>query len=672
MPRRFGQRRVCERSKKIEFCGISFLFMHLSSIPRFNVWYAPCLYTPLALTLFSERRILSSWLSCTAEMPSKSKQCARATDNVDDDDNGEMVAERRAQDHQKSSSSSSSSSCGIAATDDIISSPSPSVESTEKELVIDLYYACNEDDKLITWLVLREDLDELRRLGQQGIRVESAYPLTLCGSNKSPVRILTCLIYELGADVNQARADGVTALLIAAQEGNLEVVRCLVGEHGATVGQVANDGNFPLLSASRSEHLDILCYLVDHRADVDQTKEEDGHTCLFEACVWGRIDVVKCLVEVLHADVNKEDTNGNTPMHAAARFGHVEVVRCLMNAGAINTQANFAAAVHNGHLEMLQYLVQEFGADVNQEMQPVHKAPLFFAAKGGDLDMVRCLVALLADVNQRDENGHTAAEVAAAFGHTEVLRFLINSGADGKTAMLFAVGRGQVDTVRCLVKEFGADINQDMHLAQMAPLLFTATEGDVDMVRCLVELGASIEIMDGYGNTALLLSAGRGHYATVQLLLEEAGADINAIVDDGDTVWDLLTAHIENGAADAAGEANATALTSLLRVLVLREDPPLALTALLLRTSTRVVQEGARLRARLPAYLVQRRALLDAHCPLLPPLCDVVYGYMDLTTEEAWATGIGAAPNITLPSLLILHEAEGIHRLLLEAVPCLI
>jgi ankyrin repeat protein len=577
-------------------------------------------------------------------MPSKSKECARATDNVDNDDNVDTLAELRAQDHQESSSSGSSSS-GIATTDDIISSPSPSVKSKEKESVIDHYYACNEDDKLITELVLREDLDGLRYLGQQGIRVESAYPLTLCGCNKSPVHILTCIIYELGADVNQARADGVTALLIAAQEGNLEVVRCLVGEHGAAVGQVANDGNFPLLSASRNQHLDVLCYLVDHRADVDQARDEDGHTCLFEASVAGRIDVVKCLVEVLHADVNKEDTNGNTPMHAAARFGHVDVVRCL---------------------------VQEFGVDVNQEMQPVHKAPLFFAAQGGDLDMVRCLVALLADVNQRDENGHTAAEVAAAFGHTEVLCFLINSGADGKTAMLFAVGRGQVDTVRCLVKEFGADINQDMHLAQMAPLLFTAKRESLDMVRCLVELGASIEIMDGDGNTALLLSARHGHYATVHFLLEEGKADIDDIDNSGDTFWDLLTEHILYEAGDAAEEANATALTGLLRVLVLREDPPLALIALLLPESTRVVQEGTRLRARLPAYLVQRRALLDAHCPLLPPLCDVVYGYMDLTTEEAWATGIGAAPNITLPSFLILHEAEVIHRLLLEAVPCLI
>jgi hypothetical protein len=50
-------------------------------------------------------------------------------------------------------------------------------------------------------------------------------------------------------------------------------------------------------------------------------------------------------------------------------------------------------------------------------------------------------------------------------------------------------------------------------------------------------------------------------------------------------------------------------------------------------------------RARLLAHLVRRRALLDAHCPVLPPLIRaLVHGYMELTTtEELWATGLGQA-----------------------------
>jgi hypothetical protein len=77
--------------------------------------------------------------------------------------------------------------------------------------------------------------------------------------------------------------------------------------------------------------------------------------------------------------------------------------------------------------------------------------------------------------------------------------------------------------------------------------------------------------------------------------------------------------------------------------MVLHGGPLDSLTADLAPPFQRIVQDGARLRARIPAYLAQRRALLDAHCPLLPPLQDFVHGYDEpTTTGELWATGLGA------------------------------
>jgi hypothetical protein len=77
--------------------------------------------------------------------------------------------------------------------------------------------------------------------------------------------------------------------------------------------------------------------------------------------------------------------------------------------------------------------------------------------------------------------------------------------------------------------------------------------------------------------------------------------------------------------------------------------PPPALVALLSPKPARVVQEGPQLRARLPAYLVHRRAYLDLRCPrssLLPGvLLALIYGIEGpATTEELWSTGLGQAP----------------------------
>jgi hypothetical protein len=100
-------------------------------------------------------------------------------------------------------------------------------------------------------------------------------------------------------------------------------------------------------------------------------------------------------------------------------------------------------------------------------------------------------------------------------------------------------------------------------------------------------------------------------------------------------VWDLLTNHFQH-VKDGRGRDQSVSLAALMRVLVLRGDPPPALVALLSSLPASVVQEGARLRAQLPAYLVRQRALLDVNCPVLLPLLQaLVHGYMEpCTTEE--------------------------------------
>jgi hypothetical protein len=224
-----------------------------------------------------------------------------------------------------------------------------------------------------------------------------------------------------------------------------------------------------------------------------------------------------------------------------------------------------------------------------------------------------------------------------------VLRCLVQElGADvnqtalhGETPLVVAARLGSLTVVRCLI-DLGAEVNQATSDGD-TPLIVAAAQGCLAVVRCLIELGANIGAGDDQGYTALLESACNGQFATTQYLLEEAGADIQDVANDGETVWNLLRGHLQR--------SEPAALTGLLRVMVLRGAPPPALVALLSPEPARVVQEGARLRARLPAYLVRRRALLDAHCPVLqPPLRNLVHGYMELTTtEELWATGLGQA-----------------------------
>jgi hypothetical protein len=199
----------------------------------------------------------------------------------------------------------------------------------------------------------------------------------------------------------------------------------------------------------------------------------------------------------------------------------------------------------------------------------------------------------------------------------------------------------------------GADINQRDHCGA-TPLIVAARRANLAVMQCLVELGAEVGAINDDGDTALLVCACNDRFRMMQYLLEEAGANMDDVNNEGQTVWNLLTNRLERLAWDKKGRVkiDLPTVTSLLRVLVLRGAPPPALVALLSPEPARVVQEGARLRARLPAYLAHRRAYLDSHldsrCPrisLLPGvLRALIYSFEGpATTEELWATGLGTA-----------------------------
>jgi hypothetical protein len=217
--------------------------------------------------------------------------------------------------------------------------------------------------------------------------------------------------------------------------------------------------------------------------------------------------------------------------------------------------------------------------------------PLFVAVRGGHLEVMQCLVRELgADVDQK---------------HVGDWRCV--------TPLIVAASAGHLAALRCLV-ELGADINKGDRFGA-TPLIMAASTDHPALVRCLVDLGAEVGKVDNFGDTAFLASARDRHYSTMRYLLEEAGASMEDVNKGGHKVWSLLILHLENVARGYEVETDPLALPGLLRVLVLRGAPLPALVALLSPEPARLVQEGAQLRARLPAYIAHRRTYLDLRCP---------------------------------------------------------
>ena len=91
---------------------------------------------------------------------------------------------------------------------------------------------------------------------------------------------------------------------------------------------------------------------------------------------------------------------------------------------------------------------------------------LFEAAKAGDIDGVNACLVKGVEIDTTDEDGYTPLMHAAAIGHLDLVRYLIENGANanqqdehrGDTALMLAVRYGQIDVVEWLVCTDSADV----------------------------------------------------------------------------------------------------------------------------------------------------------------------------------------------------------------------
>jgi hypothetical protein len=192
--------------------------------------------------------------------------------------------------------------------------------------------------------------------------------------------------------------------------------------------------------------------------------------------------------------------------------------------------------------------------------------------------------------------------------------------------------------MRLLATELGAYGSQGGYRPIDQALYRAAFEHQIYVMRCFAEELSAAEV-DGNGNTTLLHCARNGKVESVQYLLEHGGTSITEARQlsglgrkGGSTVWDMLTAHMwdvqESALFPELPEVTyPEAMTALLKVMVLRGAPPPKLVVFLRPADTLVVDVGVRLRAQILAYRIRRRALVDAHCLLVPLLRTLVHGF---------------------------------------------
>jgi ankyrin repeat protein len=249
-------------------------------------------------------------------------------------------------------------------------------------------------------------------------------------------------------DVNIAQPDGATALHWAVYWDDLETVDLLLkaGAHP----NAANDlGITSLFMACTGGNGVMVERLLAAGADPN-TAAMSGETALMASSRTGSVQAVRALLG-RGAKVNvQETTHGQSALMWAAAGRHPEVVRLLLEHGAdvkARTQTRRVVANMGGNRGSGNATPDTPLAEIEQG----GSTPLLFAAREGDVESARQLLAAGADVNEVTTGDGTSALVMATHsGNHAVANLLLDKGANpnlagpGYTALHAAVLRSDL------------------------------------------------------------------------------------------------------------------------------------------------------------------------------------------------------------------------------------
>jgi len=353
-----------------------------------------------------------------------------------------------------------------------------------------------------------------------------------------------------GSRANAATDLGVTPLSVAAGNGSVAMIRRLL-KAGADPNLVAHTGVSPLMLASRTGAADGVRALLDAGALLEARERSHDQTALMWAVAQGHPDVVRILVE------------HGANVRARTRVSSQLVIREETTARQSCPGANPSAPC------------------INADMAPKGGfTPLLFAARQGNVESAKVLIAGGANVDDSASDGNTALVVAAHAGHAALAALLLDQGADpnaagaGYTALHAAVLQGNAELVRALLSHHadpnarltkgtpitrsGQDFVFTQNLAGATPLFLAAKYLDLPIIRILLAAGADPLLNPLDGTTPLMAAAGvgwvsledrrgvsfsigtavpqdEGEALEAMKMLADRGAGINAANKDGDT-----------------------------------------------------------------------------------------------------------------------------------------
>lgn len=395
-----------------------------------------------------------------------------------------------------------------------------------------------------------------------------------------PVAVLQELVNG-GAEINARNKEGVTALLVALENHNLQHVQ-FYASHGADIHSKDNKGSSPLKIALASK--DNFLEMIINRYNIDSRDSQGNtplHIAILEDASLAKIQLILSLTN----DVNQRNSEGNNALFLAIIKNREKVGNLLLAKGADifstnnlnysplrlalkaggsvmewlitpqtvkqtdgsgNTVLHYAA-----EWEVLDAIENLIVKGVNPQSQNANgETPLFNAVKTNNSDLVDLLISKGCKVNQRDNLGSTPLHHAVRWEAPKAVIKLIEKGANvnaqnisGKSPLSEAVLAGKLETVKLLLAS-NADSNSSDITGRT--VLMDAIRGqNPQIVKLLLQNNASVHIQETNGRNSYHEAALTGNIEIINII-KNAGGNALSRDKNGNTPFSLSLSLGEN------------------------------------------------------------------------------------------------------------------------------
>lgn len=155
---------------------------------------------------------------------------------------------------------------------------------------------------------------------------------------------------------------------------------------------------------------------------------------------------------------------------------------------------------------------------------------LMNAVNNNDSSKVKDLIAQGVNINEADASGDSPLIMAAYKGYTEIVRLLLEAGADvtvvdpgmKATALHAAAYAGRTEAAKLLI-EYGIDIDKQGPNNGYTALHDAVWQNNIDTARVIIDGGANLNIKSHSGQTPLEFAQSRNHREIAAMIQQKMG-----------------------------------------------------------------------------------------------------------------------------------------------------